>query len=516
MNEYDIIVIGAGNGGLAAAATAASDGKSVILFEKHNIPGGCGTSFRRGRFEFQVALHQLSHLGTETNPGPLRELFSRYGIMDDLEFIQIKDLYQINYPDGTSVTLPSDKKECVKYLSKVFPQEKDNIERYYDMVYQFCKESNEFAIKAGASKKEPSQSKKAIMKIGFPHIYPTLQKYALKTTQEVLDEFFKDKKLQMALSAYWCFMGMPPTRFPFAILAKCQNFYLETKPYYVKGTSMAMNQAICESIRKHGGTIRLNCGIKKILLKDGKACGVVTENNEKYYAKKIISNISPLATYGNLLDEKDVPLSAREYLKPYTVGISALTCFIGLDCPPEELGIKTSFTLNYTSLNPNKDFLDAYKLLPENDPMIATCYTVDDSRVSPKGTSIMTAGTLKYAKEWENLSPEEYYKKKYEAGQRIVDRLEKLYPGFKDHIEEMEIATPLTHMRYLSHPGGAIYGYEQDTLQSVFFFPQESKIPNLEFASGWVNACGFGPNYTYADTIAKRICKEIDDGEEKY
>ena len=46
-------------------------------------------------------------------------------------------------------------------------------------------------------------------------------------------------------------------------------------------------------------------------------------------------------------------------------------------------------------------------------------------------------------------------------------------------------------------------------MQSVFFFPSESKIPNLEFASGWVNACGFGPNYTYADTLATKIAKEV-------
>ena len=42
MKNYDVIVIGAGNGGLASAATLAEKRKSVIVFEKHNIPGGCG------------------------------------------------------------------------------------------------------------------------------------------------------------------------------------------------------------------------------------------------------------------------------------------------------------------------------------------------------------------------------------------------------------------------------------------------------------------------------------------
>lgn len=325
----------------------------------------------------------------------------------------------------------------------------------------------------------------------------------------MLDEFFSSPKLQLALSAYWCFMGMPPERFPWSILAKCTNIYMEDKPYYLRGTSMMMNQAIMESIRRMGGEVRLNLGVKRLLLEGGKAVGVVDDNGEEYRAKRIISNISPLATYGALLELDEVPAAAREYLKPYTVGISAITCFIGLDCTPEEIGFTTSFTLNYDSFDANKDFQDAYKLLPEHDPMVATCYTVDDPEVSPKGTSIITAGTLKYGTEWEKLSPEQYYDMKYEAGRRIVARLEAMYPGFTSHIEEMEIATPLTHMRYLNHPGGAIYGYEQDLLNSVFFFPAESKIPNLEFASGWVNACGFGPNYLFADKVAKRVAKEV-------
>lgn len=509
MKQYDVIVIGGGNGGLASAATLAEKGKSVILFEKHNIPGGCGTSFRRGRFEFEVALHQLSHMGTEENPGPLRELFKRYGILDEINWIQIKELFRVNFPDGTGVSLPAERKQCEDFLCKEFPSQADGIRKYFETVYKFCAEAAEFAAKSAKSTGEPGALKKAIMKAGFPKLYPTLANYGLKSTQEVLDEFFTDSKLQLALSAYWCFMGVPPARFPFAILAKCTNFYLETKPYYLTGTSMMMNQAIMEAVQKMGGTVRLNCGVKRIILENGKAVGVIDESGEEYRAKKIISNISPLATYGNLLLPEEIPAAAREYLKPYTVGISAITCFIGLDCTPEEIGFTTSFTLNYESLDANEDFKDAYKLLPGNDPLVATCYTVDDPSVSPKGTSVITAGTLKYGEPWEKLPPEQYYEMKYEAGRRIVARLEKMYPGFMEHIEEMEIATPLTHMRYLGHPGGAIYGYEQDLMQSVFFFPTESKIENLEFASGWVNACGFGPNYTYADTVASKIAQEV-------
>ena len=48
--KYDAVVIGAGNGGLTAAVRLAQGGAKTLLVEKHNLPGGFATSFRRGRF----------------------------------------------------------------------------------------------------------------------------------------------------------------------------------------------------------------------------------------------------------------------------------------------------------------------------------------------------------------------------------------------------------------------------------------------------------------------------------
>jgi prolycopene isomerase len=66
--RYDVIVVGAGNAGLVAAATTAKNGLSTLLLEKHNLPGGCATSFCRGRFEFEPSLHELASVGTAEHP----------------------------------------------------------------------------------------------------------------------------------------------------------------------------------------------------------------------------------------------------------------------------------------------------------------------------------------------------------------------------------------------------------------------------------------------------------------
>ena len=79
MPDYDVIVIGAGNGGLTAAAGLAKNGHKTLLLERHNVPGGCATSFIRGRFEFEVALHQLSGMGFPEFPGPVQGGAERTG-----------------------------------------------------------------------------------------------------------------------------------------------------------------------------------------------------------------------------------------------------------------------------------------------------------------------------------------------------------------------------------------------------------------------------------------------------
>jgi phytoene dehydrogenase-like protein len=491
--NYDVIIIGGGNGGLSTGATLAKSGKKVCLLERHNIPGGCGTSFRRGRFEFEVALHQLSSVGTKENPGPTRMIFEQLGIMDQLDLFTLDSLYRVVLPGKVDVTMPTDLREAIAYLSQKFPQHSEAIKDFYNLVFKLFGEVNQLQ---STPEEEISKEK-----------FPTYFKYALKNAQEVLDEFFTDKELQLCLNAYWSFMGTPPAIFPFIILAGNIFVYMNFKPKYLKGGSQVISQALAEVIINNNGEVRYNCGAKKIIVVDGKAVGVITENDEELTADVIVSNISPTATYFDLMDPKDVPEEASKYLSHYKPSISALTCFIGLDCSPEVVGIKESMNVFYKSADVNKDFEKASVLKVDGDPVVFTCYTIDDPTVSPVGTSIITAGCIKYGKPWVELSPEKYYETKYECANEIIDRLEENYPGIRSHIEELSVATPLTHMRYLNTPEGCVYGYEQDLKATGFFYPNQSLMPNLEFAGGFVGLCGFSPNYIQGYKKANEILK---------
>ena len=140
MQRYDAVVIGAGNGGLTAAATLAKKGVRVLLLERHNIPGGCATSFCRGRFEFETALHQLSGLGVKANPGSLRQALEAIDVLDKVEFVVSDELYRTVLPGGRDITLKADKKQIIRELQRQFPHENDKIEEFFEFLYAFFME----------------------------------------------------------------------------------------------------------------------------------------------------------------------------------------------------------------------------------------------------------------------------------------------------------------------------------------------------------------------------------------
>ena len=92
---YDVVVIGAGNGGLVAAIRILQAGYSCLLLEKHNLPGGFATSFKRGRFEFEASLHELNDFGSPEEPGDVRTLFRSLGVEDKIDWVRIPEAYHL-------------------------------------------------------------------------------------------------------------------------------------------------------------------------------------------------------------------------------------------------------------------------------------------------------------------------------------------------------------------------------------------------------------------------------------
>jgi all-trans-retinol 13,14-reductase/prolycopene isomerase len=493
--DYDVIVIGAGLGGLSAATTLQRGGMRTLLLERHSVPGGAATSFVRGRFEFEVSLHQLGGMGGHE---PLKAVLDELDVTRRVEWLEDRDLCRTFVPGEVDVKLPHDWEGLADVLDGICPGNRAQIVRFLEIV----RETGLWQLTARVSLHKMKEQ------LEWLKTLPDVRRYALRTFREVLDEFFTDERLKIVLSSYWSYNGQLPHRIAFVDMARLLALYIETKPYQVVGGSQALSSALVESFEEAGGEVRLNTNVEKILTRDGTAVGVRLEEGETISSKLVVSNAPSTATYMRLLDDPDVvPANTLADLRSRRLGSSATCLFLGVDASAEELGFTTATTFLTAGLDEESVLRGAYSLDEPCPFMIATCYDVQPTGLAPSGASQVVLSSIQYSEPWEALAPEDYAKAKTKYAQSQLDLVESLVPGIRDVIEEAELATPLTFKRYTNQPGGAIYGFDQDITDSWLFHDDDLKqnVPGLLLTSNWTPAGGYNSNLVTAARRCQRL-----------
>jgi phytoene dehydrogenase-like protein len=505
MKDYDAIVIGAGNAGLTAATTLQRGGARTLLLEKHNIPGGCATSFVRGQFEFEVALHQLSGLGTEKQPFIMRQIFKDLGVIDKVDFVQESELYRMVVNDGVNdfdITLPACWEGIKNTLSEFAPEEKQAIGEFMALCEKVCVENFMYLPKAR------KQADEEILK----KVARKFVEYGLKSAKDVLDEFFESDKLKTVLAAYWCYLGLPPSQMSFSDLAIMLFSYGVFKPWHIKGGSQALSSALLESFLEAGGDVRFNCAVEKILTESEngqtEVTAIRTEHGDVISCDQVVSNASSVLTYGELLDTPAIPDDVKQDFKSREIGTSAFCLYLGLDCSPADLGITNASTFLSSTID---EELMHDTMSTMNAPLatMLTCYNVDDPSFAPDGKTQVSLLCLQYGKLWEDVPAEKYAETKYAFAEHLLAQAEQTFPGIKANIEEVEVATPLTMMRYLNTPEGAIYGFQQNPEDSSLYRKRSESVTGLHLAGSWNGMGGFQPTYMMGGSTARSVLKQL-------
>ncbi len=132
--QYDVIVVGAGNGGLAAGGITSKNGLSTLVLERHNIPGGSATSFRRGRFEFETSLHELAEVGPNPFEGTVRQLFDELGAKD-VEWHFEENAFRVVLPgeDGFDATLPTGEEAFADEMERQVPGSRESVKAVFEL-----------------------------------------------------------------------------------------------------------------------------------------------------------------------------------------------------------------------------------------------------------------------------------------------------------------------------------------------------------------------------------------------
>ena len=504
IDTYPVIVIGAGLGGLGAACQLALVGKKVLLLEKHNVPGGFATSFVRGRFEFEGALHELSDIGTEENKGSLYRFLERIGVIPDkIKFKQIPEFYRSVFLDGYDVTLPIGIDEYTEKLIELFPSEKKGIEEFLDMCQKVLAGIEFVAKRRG--KFSPAEVLKE---------HPWLVRVSGLTLSEIFQKFFTNQRMIAVIAQLWGYLGLPPSRLNAYVFTAMLITYLKWGAAFPIGRSHALTSAIVKALEELGGEIRFNALVNRILVKNGRACGVELLNGDIYQCEAIISNANPICTTMKMLPKDVVPDSYKKQIYAPEIGPSAFSVYIGLNASYKELGLNAHETFINETDDLNKAFETFNKLEPPKY-MVAACYNNIYNDITPPGTTQLVLTTLQMGKLWQTVSPDQYFKVKDYIADKMVELLEKtICPDVRDYIEVAEAATPLTYYRYSKNLEGAIYGYTQDLMNGpTLRLKSRGSIPGLYQCGAWTNiGGGFSTSILSGRIAAGMYLKDIKEG----
>ena len=451
MKKYDFIVVGAGLAGLAASVELALAHKKVLLIEQHNLPGGCSTSFVRGRFEFDPSLHELCGVGPENDPGDVRNMFDRYGIK--INWKRVDDCFRIisEYSDGTpmDVTMPAGRQAFIDKLDSYVPGYRDKIEN----LFRLFDEVNDGIAYV-------SRPKYSLPKVMIK--YTDLLKVGAKKVNEVFDALELPQRIRDILSTYWSYLGVSLDSLSFAHYSSMVSNYISKGAYIPEKTSHEISVALVEKFRELGGEMIFNCRAESFIFDGDKCTGIKTTLGE-FRADCVLANINPDIIYGKMMDQKLVPEREKKLsnARNRQFGGRMFTCYLGLNKTAEEIGTK-DYSIFMSSFSDSVKEYNSLKKIDTNNYSIFLCYNVVNPGFSPEGTCVCSF-TKMYtsAEDWDNLDAADYFAMKERIAKELIAQLrDKAGIDLEPYIEEISIASPWTFARYLNAPEGAVYGYE--------------------------------------------------------
>ena len=504
MTRYDAIVIGAGLGGLSVATMLARQRLSVLLLERHNVPGGYATSFVRSRaagpepYEFEVALHELSGIGRPEQHASLYRYLKFLGVAEKVEFLYPPNLYRVVFPD-LDLTLPVGREAFEATLCEAFPHGARGIRRFMGRVFGLRDDFVKLARQRGAGNP-------LTMPFRLPHFF----RYLPTTYGHVLVRDVKDPRARAALSGYWGYFGMPPSQISFLYFAMGLASYVKHGPAFPKGRSQALSNAFLTTFEELGGEARFNCGVERITTRDGRVSGVITEEGQEIAADWVVSNADPITTCRDMIGTDKVPASFFQTLRSSEVAASTINVYMGVACPPEELGL----TEHEIFINSDYEFdrhYEAMKAIGPPPAIALTCYNAAYPDISPPGTTIVVLTALAYGEPWYNVAPHEYVATKNRIAEAMIDLAELLAPGLRAHTEVVEVSTPLTNMRYAGALGGSIYGFNQPPRDNmVWRMGSRGPLEGLYFVGAWTQpGGGFETAMTSGQIVGARLAHKI-------
>ena len=488
MNKYDVLIIGAGLGGLSCGVTLSKEGFRVCVLEKNPLPGGCFQSFKRYGTVLDTGIH---YIGSMDEGQIMRQYFTYFGIMDKLKMLRMdEEAFDVISYQGRSFPYAMGYERFTERLAAEFPGEREAIRRYAGM------------LEAVGRSISPDQLRKGSLSSG------NLDNFYLSAWKQICD-VTADPVLRQVLSGSVLLYGGSREVSTFYHHAIISDSYLQSAWRFVDG-SMQVTDALADVIRQNGGDVLTGAEATGISLSGGRVSGVEINGTDKLEANYVISSLHPSPTMR--LVEK-TPLIRKATLSR-------------LQNLPNSYGFLSVYLLQKKEttryVNRNRFLMgdeDAW-LLPDgqsNAPICNCMVSMQPSSVNPDYTdviSLLSPMCMSELQSWEQTTVErrgEAYKLyKEKKARELIAFAEQYCPGLSRNTEHIVVTTPLSFRDYTGTPDGSAYGIMKNyTNPLASLIPVRTRIPNLLLTGQNLNVHGaLGVTLTSMLTCAELLGAE--------
>jgi len=489
-----IIIIGAGVAGLAAGCYGQMNGYNTQIFELHDLPGGLCTAWERKGYIFDGCIHYL--FGSA--PGkPFNKMWKELGAVQNRQMIHHSEFMRVISPQGVTLIAYCDPDRFAQHLKEISPQDSDLIEDLAEGISQFAEFDMSILQEKPLSQMSPDDWL-AFSKAVLPYALP-LAKWGMKSSSD-LAQGFKHPFLRQAIPHMF---GWPeiPVMAGLALLA----YMHQGNAGFPAGASLEFARAIERRYLELGGCIHYKAQVQKILVEDDRAIGVRLYDDSEHFADYVISAADGYSTIFTMLEGK----YTSKKIDGYYDG---------------SLPIHSQIQV---SLGVNRDFSDqphwVTHLLPEpitiageDHHQIGVKHYCFDPSLAPPGKSVVEVMLSSRYSYWQRI----YGRKPYDMEQIqvediVIDYLERLYPGIRDQIEVVDVATPLSYERYTGNWMGSTCGWllTKDTML-MMIQGIDKTLPDLEnfyMAGQWVEPGGSVPTAAMSGRNAIQLICHKDD-----